>query len=94
MGRVAALEFGQYGIRVNMLHPDGVFDTAVWTEEMLTQRAGHYGLSVEQYKSRNVLGASVRSSDVADLVVAMAGPAFARTTGAQVPIDGGNERVI
>jgi hypothetical protein len=24
----------------------------------------------------------------------MCGPAFARTTGAQVPVDGGNERVI
>jgi len=41
-----------------------------------------------------VLGASVRSCDVADLVVAVAGPAFSRTTGAQVPVDGGNDRVI
>lgn len=94
MGRVAALELGQHGIRVNMVHPDGVFDTAVWTDEMLAQRAEHYGLSVEQYMSRNVLGASVRSCDVADLVVAVAGPAFSRTTGAQVPVDGGNDRVI
>ena len=27
-------------------------------------------------------------------VVAMCGPTFARTTGAQIPVDGGNERVI
>jgi hypothetical protein len=27
-------------------------------------------------------------------VVALCGPTFARTTGAQIPVDGGNERVI
>jgi hypothetical protein len=36
----------------------------------------------------------VTSQDVARLICAMAGPVFSRTTGAQVPIDGGNERVI
>ena len=32
--------------------------------------------------------------DVAELAVEMCGSLFAKTTGAQVPIDGGNERVI
>jgi hypothetical protein len=41
-----------------------------------------------------VLGVEVSSRDVAELVAEMCGPLFARTTGAQVPIDGGNERVI
>jgi hypothetical protein len=36
----------------------------------------------------------VASADVAELVTAMCGRAFAKTTGAQVPIDGGNDRVI
>jgi len=31
---------------------------------------------------------------VARLAVLMAGDGFAKTTGAQVPVDGGNERVI
>jgi hypothetical protein len=31
---------------------------------------------------------------VAELVAEMCGPLFSRTTGAQVPIDGGNDRVI
>ena len=53
-----------------------------------------YGLSVEEYRSNNVLRTEVTSRDVAELVAAMCGPAFARTTGAQVPVDGGNERVI
>lgn len=94
LGRVAALELGAKGIRVNMVHPNQVFDTAIWTKEVLEKRARHYGLSVEQYKTNNILHTTITSYDVADLVCAMAGPAFAKTTGAQIPIDGGNERVI
>jgi hypothetical protein len=36
----------------------------------------------------------LRSRDVAELAAGMCGPLFAKTTGAQVPVDGGNERVI
>jgi NAD(P)-dependent dehydrogenase (short-subunit alcohol dehydrogenase family) len=94
VARVAALEWGSDGIRVNVVHPDAVFDTGLWDDDVLAARAAHYGLTTEQYRSRNVLGAEVRSDDVARLVVALCGPAFARTTGAQVPVDGGNDRVI
>lgn len=94
LGRVAALELGGKGIRVNMIHPNQVFDTAIWTRDVLEKRARHYGLSVEQYKTDNILRTEITSYDVAALVCAMAGPAFAKTTGAQIPIDGGNERVI
>jgi len=71
-----------------------VFDTAIWTDEVLTKRATHYGLSVEEYKTSNLLKVEVTSRDVAEMVSEMAGPLFAKTIGAQVPIDGGNERVI
>jgi rhamnose utilization protein RhaD (predicted bifunctional aldolase and dehydrogenase)/NAD(P)-dependent dehydrogenase (short-subunit alcohol dehydrogenase family) len=94
LGRVAALELGGRGIRVNMVHPNQVFDTAIWTRDVLAKRARHYGLTIEQYKTSNILHTEITSMDVADLICAMAGPAFAKTTGAQVPIDGGNERVI
>ena len=56
--------------------------------------ARHYGLSVEQYKTNNVLHVEVTSRDVAELAAEVCGPAFAKTTGAQIPVDGGNERVI
>ena len=94
MARVAALELSAQGIRVNTVHPNAVFDTGVWTEEVLQSRAKSYGLSVEQYKTNNLLKTQVTSSDVAELVCEMAGPLFAKTTGAQIPIDGGNERVV
>jgi NAD(P)-dependent dehydrogenase (short-subunit alcohol dehydrogenase family) len=94
LARVAALEWGEVGIRVNTLHPNAVFDTAIWTEEVLRARAASYGLSIEAYKRNNVLRTEVRSVDVAELAAELCGPAFAKTTGAQIPVDGGNDRVI
>lgn len=94
LARVAALEWGGDGIRINTVHPNAVFNTGIWTEEVLAARAQHYGLTVEEYKRNNVLKTEVTSVDVAELVAEMCGPRFAKTTGAQVPIDGGNERVI
>ena len=58
------------------------------------QRAKQYGVSPEEYRRRSVLGVEVTSQDVAELAVAMCGHTFAKVTGAQVPIDGGNDRVI
>jgi rhamnose utilization protein RhaD (predicted bifunctional aldolase and dehydrogenase)/NAD(P)-dependent dehydrogenase (short-subunit alcohol dehydrogenase family) len=94
LARVAALELAGQGIRVNVLHPNQVFDTAIWTKEVLEKRAKHYGLSVEEYKKNNLLKTEITSKHVGDMVCALAGPIFAKTTGAQIPIDGGNDRVI
>ena len=92
--RVAALELACDGIRVNVVHPDAVFDTGIWKGGVLERRAEHYGMSVDEYKRRNLLRADITSSDVAEVVLALCSPTFSKTTGAQIPIDGGNERVI
>jgi rhamnose utilization protein RhaD (predicted bifunctional aldolase and dehydrogenase)/NAD(P)-dependent dehydrogenase (short-subunit alcohol dehydrogenase family) len=92
--RVAALEWSSDRIRINTLHPNAVFDTGVWTDEVLTSRAKHYGLTVEKYKTNNLLKVEVTSRHVAELAAEMCGELFACTTAAQVPIDGGNDRVI
>uniref|UniRef100_UPI004055B84B SDR family oxidoreductase n=1 Tax=Candidatus Electronema sp. TaxID=2698783 RepID=UPI004055B84B len=92
--RVTALEWGKDGIRINALHPNAVFDTGIWTDEVLQARAAHYGLSVAAYKTNNLLGVEVRSCDVAELAAEMCGPLFACTTAAQLPVDGGNDRVV
>jgi len=94
VARVAALEWGADGIRVNVIHPNAVFDTALWSREIVDARARQYGLSVAEYRANNVLRVEVTSQDVAQMCAVMCGPAFAKTTGAQVPVDGGNERVI
>jgi NAD(P)-dependent dehydrogenase (short-subunit alcohol dehydrogenase family) len=94
LARVAALELGRDGIRVNVVHPNAVFDTGFWTEDVLKSRAAAYGKTVEEYKRSNILGVEVTSDHVAAVVAALASPAFACTTGAQIPIDGGNDRVV
>jgi NAD(P)-dependent dehydrogenase (short-subunit alcohol dehydrogenase family) len=94
LARVAALELAKDGIRVNALHPHLVFDTAAWTPEVFAARAKHYGMTVEDYKRNNLLGVEISTTDVANAVLALVGPAFAKTTGAQIPIDGGSDRVV
>jgi hypothetical protein len=51
-------------------------------------------MSVDEYRRSNVLKTDIESSDVAIAVLALAGRDFSKTTGAQVPVDGGNQRVI
>ncbi len=94
MARLAAIELSKYNIRVNILHPDCVYDTDIWSKEVLKERAKKYGISVVKYKQRNLLKTDVLSSDVAELVIFFAGGRSGKTTGAQMPVDGGNNRII
>jgi rhamnose utilization protein RhaD (predicted bifunctional aldolase and dehydrogenase)/NAD(P)-dependent dehydrogenase (short-subunit alcohol dehydrogenase family) len=94
LSRVAALEWAGDGIRVNLVHPDGVFDTRLRTPEMIAARAREYGVDIETYRRRNLLRTEVTSADVSRAVVALCDDTFSMTTGAQIPIDGGNERVV
>jgi enoyl-[acyl-carrier-protein] reductase (NADH) len=77
-----------------VVHPDAVFDTALWTEQALAQSAARYGMSVAEYKSKNLLGKEIRSAEVGRLLSTLASDIFTATTGAQIPIDGGSDRVI
>ncbi|MGQ0701523.1 MAG: bifunctional aldolase/short-chain dehydrogenase [Gemmatimonadales bacterium] len=94
LARVAALELGRDGIRVNTIHPHLVLDTGAWSEQVLADRAAQYGMTVEEYQRNNLLGVEITSRDVASTVLALVGPAFAKTTGAQIPVDGGSDRVL
>ena len=92
LARVAALEWARGGIRVNLVHPNAVFDTGIWDDEQLDAgrelRPDGRGVQDEQPAGRGG-----DESDVAAVIVRCA-PTFAKTTGAQIPIDGGNERVV
>ncbi|MEC9395387.1 MAG: bifunctional aldolase/short-chain dehydrogenase [Actinomycetota bacterium] len=92
--RVAALEWAPNGVRVNTVHPDAVFDTGLWDSDLVAERATRYGMTPEEYRTRNLLSTEITSAQVARSVVALLGDDFAATTGAQVPIDGGSDRVI
>ena len=94
LARIAALEWAKDGIRVNTIHPNAVYDTALWTDEVLASRAKAYNMTVEQYKRNNLLKTEVSSKDVAELAAEMCGPLFAKTTASQVPVDGGTEKLV
>lgn len=94
LARVAALEWASDGITVNTVHPDAVFDTALWSDELIAERASAYDMTAQEYKTRNLLGREVTSKTVGDLVATMCLPSFSRTTGAQVPVDGGSDRTV
>lgn len=94
LARVAALELAPHGVRVNVLHPDAVFDTELWTDEALQKSAARYGMTVDEYKTKNLLHVEITSAGVGAMVSTVAGPVFTGTTGAQIPVDGGNDRVI
>ncbi|MCG7879132.1 MAG: bifunctional aldolase/short-chain dehydrogenase [Candidatus Thiodiazotropha taylori] len=94
LARVVALEWASDAIRINTLHPDAVFDTGIWTEEVLAARASHYGISIADYKKRNLMKCEISSKDVAELASELCDQRFSKTTGAQIPVDGGNDRVI
>ncbi len=94
LSRVAALEWAEHGVRVNIVHPDNVFDTGLWTDEVLAERAAKYKMTIEEYKARNLLKMEVSAQHVASVVAELCSNRFGATTGAQIPIDGGNERTI
>ncbi|MFL2451873.1 MAG: bifunctional aldolase/short-chain dehydrogenase [Verrucomicrobiales bacterium] len=92
--RVAALELAPHGVRCNIIHPDAVFDTKLWTPEALSRSAERYGLTIDEYKTRNLMKTEIKSADVGNMVSVMSGNVFGKTTGSQISLDGGNDRVI
>ncbi|WP_223737042.1 glucose 1-dehydrogenase [Streptomyces purpurogeneiscleroticus] len=79
--KIAALELGQYGIRVNSVHP-GVIDTPMVAEVAAMPESGaHPGVA---------LGRVGLPNDVAGLVAFLASDASAYLTGAEIAVDGGS----
>jgi len=94
LARVLAIEAGEYGVRVNMVNPDAVFEgSGLWSEEVRRQRAASYGIAVDQledhYRNRNLLRTQVTGADVAEAVLWLASDRSSRTTGTMIPVDGG-----
>ncbi len=94
LARVLAIEGGPYGIRVNLVNPDAVFqDSGLWSPEVRAQRAEAQGIRPEEvedyYRRRNLLQAPVLPEDVAEAVLFLASERSAKTTGCIVPVDGG-----
>jgi rhamnulose-1-phosphate aldolase/alcohol dehydrogenase len=94
LARVLAIEAGADGVRVNLVHPDAVFqDSGLWSEEIRAERARAHGIGVGEledfYRRRNLLGLKVTPEDVAEAVLWLASERSSRTTGCIVTVDGG-----
>ncbi len=96
LGRIASIELAQYGVRVNMVAPDGVFSegkykSGLWEQvgpdRMRARGLDEKGLQ-EYYQSRNLLKARVTGRHVANAVLFFA-TRQTPTTGATIPVDGG-----
>lgn len=93
LARVAAIEGGALGVRVNMVNPDAIFGGSHLWDGIREQRAAAYGVSADAlegvYRGRTLLGVEVRAEDVAEAVLFLASERSSRTTGAMLPVDGG-----
>ncbi|HEY3116708.1 MAG TPA: SDR family oxidoreductase, partial [Chloroflexota bacterium] len=94
LARVLAIEGGEFGVRVNMINPDAVFeDSGLWSDELKEMRAASYGIEADglegYYQQRNLLKARVTPDDVAQAALWLASDRSSKTTGAMIPVDGG-----
>jgi NAD(P)-dependent dehydrogenase (short-subunit alcohol dehydrogenase family) len=96
LARIASLEFAPFGVRVNMVSPDAVFNdgsrkSGLWAEvgpsRMKARGLDEKGLE-EYYRNRNLLKARVTATHVANAVLFFV-TRQTPTTGATIPIDGG-----
>jgi rhamnose utilization protein RhaD (predicted bifunctional aldolase and dehydrogenase)/NAD(P)-dependent dehydrogenase (short-subunit alcohol dehydrogenase family) len=90
--RVAALELGGDGIRVNAINADQI-ETPLF-RRFVAERAASRGVTVEQqleeYRKRNAMGVSLIPAEaVADIAVLLASDRFRYTTGDILTVDGG-----
>jgi rhamnulose-1-phosphate aldolase/alcohol dehydrogenase len=93
LARVAAIEAGPLGVRVNMVNPDAIFGGSNLWDGIREQRAAAYGVEPDRledvYRGRTLLGVEVRAEDVAEAVLFLASDRSSRTTGTMLPVDGG-----
>ncbi len=96
LGKIAALELAEIGVRVNMINADAIFADAgvssglwdvVGPERMRSRNLDPEGLR-EYYRQRNLLKTTVHADHVGNAVVFFASEQTP-TTGATLPVDGG-----
>src|SRR3954471_760879 len=83
MTKVAALELGPHGIRVNSVHP-GMIET-----DMVKDAAGGHDIDLSPAAKRIALRRMGQPEDIAEVVLFLASERSAYVTGAELAADGG-----
>ncbi|TYB43398.1 glucose 1-dehydrogenase [Actinomadura chibensis] len=83
--KAAARELGQYGIRVNSIHPGGVLTPLSLQEDVVAATAD----SADAFLKALPLGRMGKSKEVSGLVVYLASDDSSYCTGSEVLVDGG-----
>lgn len=93
LSKVLALELAEFGVRVNCVTPDGVFEDSRLWDGIREGRAKAHGISPSAleafYVNRNLLKRQIRPADVAEAVLFLASERSSRTTGTLLAVDGG-----
>lgn len=93
LARVLAIENGEEGIRVNIIHPDGVFEGSGLWDHIKKERARSQGVRPAQlekfYQNRNLMKVRVEPRDVAESVLFLLSERSSKTTGCMITVDGG-----
>jgi len=82
-----ALEFGEYGVRVNGVNADRI-KSGILNESVIARRARARGVDEDNYMRANLLGKEVEADHVAEAFLGLA--LSVRTTGHVITVDGGN----
>ena len=82
-----ALDYGRAGVRSNAVNADRI-RTAMFTDQVIAERAAARGLDPEAYFRDNLLGVEVLDTDVARAFYHLA--LSEKTTGSVLTVDGGN----
>lgn len=95
--RCTAADFAKHKIRCNAINPDGVVTgSSIWSDAWKDQTAKALGIRpdelVDYYAKRSLLGTVVTPDDCAEAICWLASDQrSSRTTGAVIPVDGGNK---
>ncbi|MFE9100385.1 glucose 1-dehydrogenase [Actinomadura geliboluensis] len=81
----AARELGEYGIRVNSIHPGGVVTPLFMQDDIIAAKAD----SADAFLNSLPLGRMAKSKEVSGLVVYLASDDSSYCTGSEVLVDGG-----
>ena len=95
LARCVALEGAPFGIRVNVVNPDGVLrGSKMWSDERRKERAESYRVRPEElddfYRQRTMLKESVYPEDIAEGILFFVADGSRKSTGNILNIDGGN----